>query len=49
MSDKFHRKISPLTLPVVARVSPIAEPEHHSTTRGRTRFGATQRPSPARG
>jgi hypothetical protein len=49
MSDKFYRKISLLTLAVIVRVSPIAEPEHHSTTRGRTRFGATQRPSPARG
>jgi hypothetical protein len=49
MSEKFHRKISPLTFSVVARVSPIAEPEHHSTTRGRTLFGATQGPSSARG
>jgi hypothetical protein len=49
MSEKFHRKISLLISSVSARVSPIAEPEHHSTTRGRTRFGATQRPSSARG
>ncbi|MSU49820.1 MAG: hypothetical protein EXS37_12175 [Opitutus sp.] len=49
MSEAIPQKAFAAHLAGVRARFPIAEPEHHSATRGRTLLGATQPPSAARG